>query len=145
MKKIFQHFKRYLKQKKLKLTKQRAAIAAMFLDKKGHLCVDELYYRLRKKYPRIGYTTVYRTMKILEKAKMASGVNFTGKRKRFEYSFDRQHHDHFVCQECGRVIEFFDPEIEKRQEFLCDKYKFESDRHQMQIFGICAGCKKKGD
>lgn len=142
---MFDYFKRYLKQEKLKLTRQRTAIAQMFLAKKGHICIDELYYTLRKKYPQIGHTTVYRTIKLLKNAKIAAEVNFTGKRKRFEQALDRKHHDHFICQKCGKVIEFFDPELEEKQEKLCKKYKFKSDRHQMQIFGICAKCQKRGE
>ncbi len=145
MDKALRHFKEYLKNKKLKLTRQRAAIAAMFLARKGHICTDELYYTLRKKYPQIGYTTVYRTLKLLKNAQMASEVNFTGKRKRFEYSFERPHHDHFFCVRCGRAIEFVDPDIERKQEMLCKKYKFKGERHQMQIFGVCQICQKKGD
>jgi len=119
---MFQYFKQYLKKKRLKYTRQREAIAKMFMGKKGHVCIDELYYALRKKYPHIGYATICRTIKLLEKSKIASEVNFTGRRRRFEQSIDRGHHDHFICQSCGKVIEFFDPDLEKKQEEICKKH-----------------------
>jgi Fur family ferric uptake transcriptional regulator len=72
---------------------------------------------------------------------MASEINFAGKRKRFEHAFEQPHHDHFICDVCGRIIEFVDPEIEKKQEMLCRKYKFRGKRHLLQIFGICKVCK----
>ncbi|MEA3493147.1 MAG: transcriptional repressor [Candidatus Margulisiibacteriota bacterium] len=141
---MLDYFKKYLEQKSLKLTRQRTAIAQMFLAKKGHICVDELYYTLRKKYPSIGHTTVYRTIKLLKNAKIAAEMNFTGKRKRFEQVLDRKHHDHFICRKCGKVIEFFDSDLERRQEKICKKYNFDSKQHQMQIFSICGKCQGKG-
>lgn len=142
--KAIQHFKKTLREKKQRVTKQRIMIAELFLASGGHKCVDELYYSLRRKFPTVGYTTVYRTLKLLKNAGMASEVNFTGKRKRFEHSFERPHHDHLICVKCGNIIEFFDPEIEKKQEILCKKYKFKGEGHQMQISGICRVCQKKG-
>lgn len=142
MKKAVVHFKDYLKQNGLRITKQREVIVDLFLAQDGHLCVDELYYALRKKYPNIGYVTVYRTLKLLKDAGMVSEVNFTGKMKRFEHSFGQPHHDHFVCQKCGKIIEFVDEEIERKQKLLCGKYRFKGERHLMQIFGLCRDCQK---
>jgi Fur family ferric uptake transcriptional regulator len=142
MGKAFEHFKEFIKQKGLRLTGQREAIVKMFLAKKGHLCVDELYYALRKKDPHIGYVTVYRTLKLLKEAKMASEVNFIGKKKRFEQKLGHPAHAHLICLACGKVIEFTDPGLEKRQEELCKKYKFRNEK-SMKIFGVCEPCQKK--
>ena len=144
MSKEFNYFKNYLKQNELRLTKQREAIVKLFLAKKGHLGADEFYYALRKKYPRIGYTTVYRTFKLLKDAELAAEVNFVGKRKRFEHKLDQPHHAHLVCQQCGRVIEFTDPELEAKQEKLCRRYGFKSEKQSMKIFGTCPACQRKG-
>ena len=144
MEKALRYFKEFLREKTFRLTKQREAIAAMFLVKEGHICTDELYYLVRKKHPRVGYSTVYRTIKLLKNARMAAEVNFIGKRKKFEHLFEHPHHDHFICDECGKVIEFIDPQIEARREALCRKYKFKGKRHLTQIFGICRSCQKKG-
>lgn len=142
MEKAFKYFTEFIKQKGMRLTSQREVIVKMFLAKKGHLCVDELYYALRKKYPRIGYVTVYRTLKLLKEAKMVSEVNFIGKRKRFEQKLGHPHHAHLICQTCGKVIEFMDPALEKRQEELCKKYKFSNEK-SMKIFGVCEPCQRK--
>jgi len=140
--KAIQYFKKYVKAKKLRLTKQRVAIINIFLANKGHICADEFYYLIRRKHPRIGRATVYRTLKLLKNAQIASEVDFTGRRKRFEHQFERPHHDHFICVGCGKVIEFIDPEIERKQDLLCRKYGFKGERHLMQIFGLCKDCKK---
>jgi len=140
MRNVIEYFKRVLKQKKLRLTKQRKLILKMFLGREGHICVDELYYALHKKYPKLGRATVYRTMKLLRNIDIAAEINFSGKRRRFEHAFAHPHHDHFVCEGCGKIIEFVDPEIERKQELLCRKYRFVGERHLLQIFGLCPKC-----
>ncbi|MFH1826677.1 MAG: Fur family transcriptional regulator [bacterium] len=140
---ILAYYRNYLKQKGLRQTKQREIITRAFLLKKGHICVDELYYQLRKKFSRLGHTTVFRTLKLLKQAQIAGEVNFTGKRRRFEPTINQTHHDHLVCTKCGKVAEFFDSEIEKRQEKLCKKYKFYGSHHLMEIFGLCRRCQRR--
>ncbi|OGB86728.1 hypothetical protein A3H38_03260 [candidate division WOR-1 bacterium RIFCSPLOWO2_02_FULL_46_20] len=137
-----EHFKQALKERKLRFTRQREAVVNMFLAREGHVCVDELYYTLRKRYPHIGYATVCRTIKLLQQVNLAAEVNFFGGRRRFEPAFERPHHDHFICEKCGRITEFVDPEIEKKQDLICRKYGFKGKRHLMQIFGVCRKCNK---
>ena len=139
----YNYFKKYIKNHKMRFTKQREAILKAFLSKGGHLGIDELYVQLRRKHPTLGYTTVYRTLKLLNQAHVASEVNFTGKRKRYERQLSGAHHDHFICLRCNKVIEFFDPVIEKRQIDLCRRRKFKSQSHMLQIFGICKDCNGK--
>ncbi|MFH1542519.1 MAG: Fur family transcriptional regulator [bacterium] len=143
MNKILSHFKALIKKKGMRYTKQREAVLKMFLDREGHVCADELYYALRRKYRHIGRATVYRTVKLLKQAKLAYQVNFTDRRRRFEHAFEHPHHDHFICQECGKVIEFFDRELEKRQELICKKFGFSGEDHEMKIFGLCKKCQRK--
>lgn len=141
MSRTFEYFKDYLQNRGLRLTKQRAAIVKQFLAKKDHLCVDELYYILRRKHPKIGYTTVYRTLKLLKLADIASETNFTGKRKRFEPQYERPHHDHLICTKCGQLTEVVDQKIEQLQEKLAKRYRFKPTMHRMEIFGVCRNCR----
>ncbi len=140
MRREIDYCKKALNHRGLRFTRQREAILRQFLGREGHLCADDLYYSLRQKYPRIGKATVYRTVKVLKELELASEVNFTGKRRRFEHAFEHPHHDHFICEKCGRVTEFVDPEIEAKQAKLCKKFGFSGARHFMQIFGICRRC-----
>jgi Fur family ferric uptake transcriptional regulator len=143
MMRAFEHLKKVLKQKRMRFTKQRKAIVDLFLAREGHICADELYYALRKKHARIGRATVFRTVKLLKDAGMASEVDFTGKRKRFEHAFEHAHHDHLICEECGKIIEFVDTEIERRQERLSRRYGFKARKHYLQIFGFCKKCVRR--
>ncbi len=133
-------FLNYLKEKGFKKTPQRQAILEGFLGLKGHVATDELYRSVIKKHPNIGYSTVFRSLKLLKEAKIASEVNFTGKRKRFEKGFARGHHDHLICLNCGKTIEVFDPKIEKLQDVLAKHHNFKPARHRLEIFGLCKNC-----
>ncbi|MGB9613410.1 MAG: Fur family transcriptional regulator [Candidatus Margulisiibacteriota bacterium] len=141
MRREIEYFKKTLNQRGLRFTKQREIILQQFLGGEGHIGADELYYSLRKKYPRLGKATVYRTLKLLKKIEMASENNFTGKRRRYEHAFEHPHHDHLICEKCGKVVEIVDPEFEKQQMALCRKYGFSGERHKLQIFGLCRKCR----
>lgn len=136
------YFKQMLRREKMRFTRQREAIVRHFLSSEGHLCVDELFRVLKKKYRSIGYATVCRTVKLLKSTKLATEVNFTGKRRRFEHAFEHTHHDHFICEMCGRVKEIRDKEFEKQQLALCRKYGFSGEKHMLQISGTCKRCLK---
>jgi Fur family ferric uptake transcriptional regulator len=140
-KKALEYFKGLLQQKKMRLTKQREVIVRLFLEKEGHLCAEELYLALRKQYPRLGEATVYRTVKLLKAAELASEVNFTGKRRRFEHAFGHPHHDHLICLGCGKTEEFVNQSIEKIQERVVRQYGFAPTRHRLEIFGYCRDCR----
>jgi Fur family ferric uptake transcriptional regulator len=131
----------YLKEKGFKRTRQREAILAKFLSSEGHISTDELYSAVRKNCPRVGYSTVFRTLRLLKDAQLASEVNFSEKRKRFEHKFAHEHHDHLVCLKCGACIEVLDNRIEKLQEKLARRHGFKPVKHRMEIFGVCRNCK----
>lgn len=141
MKKAIQYFKNYLIKNQLRFTKQRQVILKLFLEKEGHFCVDELYYVLRRKFPQIGYTTVYRTLKLLNKAELARELDFYGKTRKYEHQFDQPHHDHLICVRCGNQIEVFDKKIEDLQIKLTRQYHFKPINHRLDIFGYCKECK----
>ena len=108
---------RYLEDHQLKHTKQREAILEIFLEVTGHITGEDLYQRVRDLHPQIGYTTVYRTMKLLCEAGLAHEHNFDGTTR---YEIAHQHHDHLVCIRCGKIIEFECEMIEQAQEQIAD-------------------------
>ena len=107
--------KEYLRKRGLKLTKQREKIAKHFLVKDKHFSVEELYYEMKKITPGIGYTTVYRTLKLLVSAGLAVIRRFSDNITRFEPLLRNEHHDHIICIGCGRIVEFENYRIEKLQ------------------------------
>ena len=130
---------RYLEEHHLKHTKQREAILEVFLQAKGHITSDDIYQDVRARHPQIGYTTVYRTMKLLCEAGLAHEHNFDGS-TRFEIA--HEHHDHLVCTRCGKIIEFECDMIESAQERIAASYGFRVLRHRHELYGHCADCQK---
>ena len=129
---------RYLEEHNLKHTKQRDVILAAFLVAKGHITSEELYQRVREDNPNIGYTTVYRTMKLLADAGLAQERNFDDGVTRYE--IENEHHDHLVCLRCGKIIEFECEEIEVAQAEIAQEHGFHIMRHRHELYGRCAAC-----
>ena len=129
---------RYLEEHNLKQTKQRDVIFEAFLVAKGHVTSEELYQRVREGNPSIGYTTVYRTMKLLAHAGLAQERHFDDGVTRYE--IEHEHHDHLVCLRCGKIIEFECEEIEVAQAEVAQKHGFRILRHRHELYGHCAAC-----
>jgi len=133
----------HLKKVGLKHTEQRDTILRTFLDTREHLSTDELYQLVKKKDPKIGFTTVYRTLKLLSECGLASEVAFHDGIARYEHQYGRRSHNHMVCTECGSSVEFFSPEVGQLEQSIGRKYRYLTIRHTFQIYGICEDCRKK--
>lgn len=128
---------RYLEEHSLKHTKQREAILDVFLSVKGHITGEEIYRKVREEHAAIGYTTVYRTMKLLCEAGLAHEHNFDGTAR---YEIAHEHHDHLVCTRCGKIVEFECELIESAQEKIAAQYGFRILRHRHELYGHCGEC-----
>jgi Fur family ferric uptake transcriptional regulator len=133
---------RYLEEHSLKHTKQREAILDVFLEAKGHITSEDLYQSVRARHSQIGYTTVYRTMKLLCEAGLAHEHNFDGTAR---YEIAHEHHDHLVCTRCGKIIEFECEMIEAAQNKIAASYGFRVLRHRHELYGHCADCQGHRD
>ncbi len=136
-------FHGHLKRVGLKHTGQRDTILRAFLETRDHLSTDELYRLVKKQDDRIGFTTVYRTLKLLAECGLASEVAFNDGVTRYEHQYNRRNHHHMVCTECGSSVEFFSPGIERIEQEVGRKHKYTPTRHTFQIYGICDLCRKK--
>lgn len=133
----FEVFHRHLVKHRLKRTAQRDLILRTFLETEAHLSVEELYDLVKKRDKTVGFTTVYRTLRLLVEAKLAREVNFNDGRARYEHEYKHDHHDHLICTECDALIEFFSPEIERLQEEIAKQYGFVISDHSHRVFGMC--------
>jgi Fur family ferric uptake transcriptional regulator len=133
----------HLKRVGLKQTAQRDTILRTFLETREHLSTDELHRLVKKKDPKIGYTTVYRTLKLLAECGLASEVAFHDGIARYEHQYNRRSHHHMVCTNCGSSVEFFSEEVEKLEQDIGHRYHYETTRHTFQIYGVCEDCRKK--
>jgi Fur family ferric uptake transcriptional regulator len=127
----------------LKATRQREVIVDAFFAQAGHLSVEDLLHKARERDPTIGAATVYRTMKILTDAGLASARHFEGGQTRYEAALDRHHHDHLICTSCGNIIEFENERIEALQESVADEHGFTVTHHKLELYGLCKACKER--
>lgn len=136
-------FADYLSTENLKMTNQRRLILDTFLDKAGHVSPEELYEAARARDSSLGQATVYRTLKLLVDAGLATVLDFGDGVARYEPMRGEEHHDHLICEGCGKNLEIMDPEIERLQEELAARYGYELSHHRMYLFGLCPACRKK--
>ena len=131
----------YIVRNNLKITRQRRVVLNTFAECEDHVSAEELYNLVSKADPKIGLATVYRTLALLTQSGLASELDFGDGQKRYEHKFMHNHHDHMICTQCGKVIEFTHPIIEKLQEGVAKENKFTITSHKLDIFGICQNCK----
>ena len=135
-------FLKHIQKRGLKRTSQRDLILDVFLRTEDHLSNEDLYQLVKKEDPSVGQTTVYRTLKLLTEAGLAREVRFGDGRTHYEHHYKHQHHDHMICSECGKIIEFFSAELEAIQDAILAKHKFVPIQHSLRIFGVCEKCQR---
>jgi len=135
-------FLQHIHKKGLKRTAQRDLILDTFLRMEVHLSSEDLYRLVKQEDATIGQTTVYRTLKLLTEAGLAREVRFGDGRTHYEHNYKHQHHDHMICSECGRIIEFFSAELEALQDKIAAKHRFQITQHLHRIIGLCAECRR---
>ena len=136
-------FSKYLKKSGLKMTRQRQLVVESFLLAGGHLSTEELYELVKKKDSKLGFVTVFRTLKTLADCGLARETILHDGPTRFEHTYKRPHHHHLVCVQCRRTIEFLSPVEEQIHEEITSEYGFKPVSHNLQIFGVCPDCQKK--
>jgi len=131
----------FLKKKGFKSTRQRDIIANEFLKTAEHVTAEELYNTINKKHKDIGFTTVYRTLKLLVELGLAAEMVFADNLTRYEPLSEEEHHDHLICMNCGAITEFEDPKMERLQKKIADEFGFYIVSHKMEFYGYCRRCK----
>jgi len=114
-------------------------VANAFLVVEGHVRVEDLVRILQEQGTPVDVSLVSRTMRLLCELGIAEQVRLQDTNF-FEHLHLKHHHDHLVCVRCGRVIEFVDPSIERRQHRICQRYSFTPLMHRHEIRGVCAEC-----
>lgn len=132
-----------LKSTGLKATLPRLKILEIFQGgKQRHMTAEDVFRVLLDERSDIGLATVYRVLTQFEQAGILLRSNFESGKAVYELN-EGQHHDHFVCTSCGKVEEFYDPEIEKRQQMVADQMGWSIQDHSMSLYGQCATCSER--
>ena len=138
----FAIFKDHLRRQGLKSTAQRDDIARVFFASHRHINVEELYNEVKRVNPGIGYATVYRTMKLLTECGLAVERHFRDAEARYESASEGRHHDHLICEGCGKIVEFEEERIETLQTEVARRLGFQITGHKMELYGLCRDCQK---
>jgi Fur family ferric uptake transcriptional regulator len=138
-------FRRYLQEQRLPVTQQREAVAQVVFSTIGHLSVEDIESTLREKGNRIGKATIYRTLDLLVRSRLVVEHDFGEGFKRFENRLSQDPvHEHLICLECGKVIEFQSWEVQDVRARITAKHGFRATRHKLEIYGLCRECQEAG-
>ena len=135
-----------IKSSGLKATLPRIKILEIFQRaNRRHMTAEDVYKALLTEDADIGLATVYRVLMQFEQAGVLTRSNFESGKSVFELN-EGQHHDHLVCLTCGRVEEFFDPEIEQRQRSIAEARGFDLQEHSLALYARCtkSDCSYRG-
>jgi len=134
----------FIAKKRLKSTRQRDLIFDEFFNYLGqHVTVEDLYEKIKRSHPRIGYATIYRTLKLFKECGLAFERNFGDGRTRYEpVKFEGEHHDHLICVGCGKIIEFANNQIESCSQQVAKLNGFEVVNHKLELYGYCSSCRE---
>ena len=129
-----------LRDRGLKSTSPRDDIARVFFELRRHVSAEELYAEVKKINPHVGYATIYRTLKLLKECELLTERHFDEDQARYEVAGEH-HHDHFICEQCGKIVEFEDDAIERMQQDIAKKLGVVLTRHKLELYGLCAACR----
>ena len=130
----------HLKRSGLKQTAQREVVLKALLEGPRYVTMDELVASVQKKDRGIGYSTVYRCMKLFCECALAKEHHFLYGKTCFEHSLDDAAHDYLICKQCGRVQEFSNPLIQAVQEKVTSELDFKLQEHRVELYGVCSSC-----
>ena len=138
----------YMAQHGMKNSRQRETIAEVFFEAARHMSVDDILEAARQVDSRVSQATVYRTMKLLTECGLAEARHFNDGQALYEVGdILGHHHDHLICIDCGKIVEFVDERIEELQTEIATKYGFELTQHRMELYGRCGDpqCRERGN
>ena len=140
---LLERFRRYLRDHRQPVTRQRDLVAQVVLLADDHLSVDAIQRRLREQGDSVGTATVYRTLEKLVESGLVRAHDFGEGFKRFEPMPAQTDHEHLICERCGRVVEFQNERLERMLPIIADEHAFQHARHRVEIYGVCRECRQR--
>lgn len=141
---LLERFRRYLRDHRQPVTRQRDRVAEVLLSSDDHLSVGQIRSQLRAEGEPVGLATIYRTLDLLVQSGLVRAHDFGQGYRRFEPMPEQAHHEHLICVRCGKVEEFAHERLERMLPIIADEYGFQPERHRVEIYGVCRDCQRKG-
>jgi Fur family ferric uptake transcriptional regulator len=140
---LLDRFRTYMRDHNLPVTHQREAIAGVIFRAGAHLSVEDIEGILRRDGVHVGTATVYRTLDLLARAELLEEHDFGEGFKRYEPRVGHAHHEHLICAECGKVVEFSSERIERMNALIAEDHGFRHHHHRLEIYGVCQDCQRR--
>ncbi len=134
-------FKSFLKNGKNRITSERFEVLDAAIEYQGHFGADELYIQMKNLKSYVSRATVYNTLELLVQCNLVSKRNFGENITRYESNLKKQKHDHLICVNCGRIVEFVNPKINALPDEICNEMGFKIESYSFNIFGRCNNSK----
>jgi Fur family transcriptional regulator, ferric uptake regulator len=138
---LLDRFARYLRDRRLPMTRQRLQIAQAVFRSTEHPSVERIRRDLAQRGLRVATATVYRALDLLVQSGLVRRHDFGEGFRRFEASPEHSDHEHLVCQRCGRVVEVRNERLERILEIIADEHQFLQRRHRIEVYGLCSECR----
>ncbi len=139
-----QDFAAFLARSGLKATRQRERIVRAFFAARRHVSAEELYHQIHDQDPGIGLVTVYRTLKLLREAGLATGRQFGDAYTRFDPNPADWAHHHLICTRCGKIQEFQDTTLQSLRRRVARTRGFTVTNQKLELYGVCRDCARLG-
>lgn len=136
---VQESFSEHLRMNKLRKTPERFAILQEIYSRTDHFDAEALYIEMKTRDYRVSRATVYNTLELLVSCGLVTKHQFGKNLTQYEKSHGRKQHDHLICNECGKVLEFCDPRIQQIKSMMGEVLNFEVTDHALNLYGVCKG------
>ena len=140
---VQQLFSDYLEKHQLRKTTERFAILEAVYSRNDHFDAESLFVEMKQKKYNVSRATVYNTLDILQECDLITRHQFGNNLARYEKSYGFRQHDHLICLDCNKVLEFCDPRIHQITTRMGDLLHFDIPYHSLILYGHCRGCEIK--